>query len=130
MWLQPRDGTPAPGESPEDNDVEKAALVVGAIALAGPPTPRHEGTTWRYDLIELRIRATKAPAAIELSDTIRLLVNDRRNYDLAPVDGAGNAKRVIESLTIRELAPLGSGPQGYTFGIQHLFQTYLTDQPE
>lgn len=121
MWLQPQDGTPAPGESPSDNAAEvHPDLVTALYLLPGPPTTAYEGDTWRYDVVEIRYRARKAPFASDLERLIRQALHDRRDYDLA-------GKRVIESLIARELAPLGSGPQGFTFGQQYLFQTYLVN---
>lgn len=121
LWLEPRDGAIAPGEKENatENDDE---LVLSAYRVPGLSTGPYEGDTYRFDNVQLWIRATKPPQAYALEELIRPRLHDRRDFLLGSIDGG---LRIIEALIFAELAPLGSSEQGYTFRIEYSLQRYV-----
>lgn len=122
LWLEPRGGAIAPGEvsNPDEDDPD---LVASAFKFPGLGTGAWEGDTYRYDNVEVRLRAMRPPDAYALEEAMRAILHDRRNWDMGEI-------RIIESLVFAELTPLGNDPsQGFTFRIEYSLQRYLTDQP-
>jgi hypothetical protein len=123
LWLEPRGGAIAPGESGPDAIENDDELVASAFRFPGASTGAWEGDTYRYDNIEVRLRAWKPPAAYELEALMRAVLHDRRNWDMGEL-------RVIESMVFAELTPIDNDAElGFTFRVEYSFQRYLTDQP-
>jgi hypothetical protein len=122
LWLEPRGGAKAPGEV--ENEVEDDDdLVLSAFRLPGIGTVPHEGTSFRYDNVEVRFRCQRPPDAYAAEEELRAILHDRRNWDMGDL-------RIIESMVFVELTPLGSSSeQGFTFRIEYSLQRYLTAQP-
>lgn len=111
MWLEPRNGVPAPGEG--DNPTEVGAtLVLGAFMAPGIVPQPYEGFV-RTDGVEVWIRASNAALVRPLENQIRGIVNDRRNFSLGSL--------WVESMYLfRDLQPVDRGPQGFTFSCSYL----------
>lgn len=112
MWLEPRNGIPAPGEGQNATEVGSDA-VVGAYVSGGIATDRHEGFL-RIDGIDIHLRTRTAPIALELEAQIRAALNDRRHWTMG-------SRTVEESLQFRPLQRLGSGDHGFDWVTEYLF---------
>lgn len=122
IWLAPRNGTPAPGESVGSPAEANPDLVIGMFQVAGIAPRRHEGFM-RIDGLQLWVRARKDPYAREWEVRFRAEFNDKRGWQLA--DGLP----VNESLLFRDLQPVGSGEQGYDFTMEYLFWLWEEGSP-
>jgi hypothetical protein len=116
MWLEPRQGVPAPGEGtpPEVG----ASVVLGATVTGGIP-PRPYESWQRRPIVDLTIRSTAAPAAHQLDEQIRGALIDRRNWLMGGL-------RVIESQVWREFQPLTFNEQAFTYVVAYVFQLYAS----
>lgn len=114
LWLQPRDGVPAPGEgNPTERDDD---AVLGAFVTGGIP-PRPYESMLRKTIVDLHIRTRTPSGAIELDAALAASLIDRRNWLMDDM-------RIVESLQWRALQPLGSDAQGFTFVVAYVFETY------
>lgn len=115
LWLEPRDGVPAPGEG--QNPTERGPdVVLGAFRGGGIPARPFESSL-REDVVEIRIRARLAPMASAIEAQLRPALIDRRNFQLG-------AETVIDCEEWRALQPLGAGRQGFTYVWSLIFQRY------
>jgi len=112
-WRSPREGTPAPGDgtSPEIG----ATIVVGLFPSAGIARAPFDALTLRTDGLDIRIRATTAPGAIALDDTIRTALMDKRNWTMGGLT-------IVESRLERPLQLIQSDQQGFDFIAGYLFE--------
>lgn len=116
-WRHPKDGVPEPGEG---NGVQVGATaVVGLMHAGGLPAAAHEGE-WRQDIVDVVIRTTTAPAAIELGGEIRRVTVDRWNWAMGGIT-------VMQSSEFRPLQPLVPQTQSFTFIWGALFQIRAED---
>jgi hypothetical protein len=122
LWLAPRNGTPAPGESMGSQVQANPDLVVGLFQVAGIAPPRHEGFR-RIDGLQLWMRARKEPFVREWEVRFRAEFNDKRGWELA--DGYP----INESLLFRDVQPVGSGEQGYDFTMEYLIEHWVDGAP-
>lgn len=115
MWLEPRDGVPAPGEG---NKVSERGdtLVIGAFDVGGIP-PRPYESFKRTDFIDIWMRSTTAKVARDFEVDLRAALADKRNWDMAGLT-------VIESLIFRDKQRLGSSPQAFDFVTEYSFERY------
>jgi hypothetical protein len=116
LWLMPRDGVPAPGESPKNNAVEVGPdIVVGAFTAPGISLGRHNGFR-RIKAVDFWIRVRKAPMIDDFDAALHAAFNDKRGWDMAGL-------YVMESLVWREVgSPIESGPSGWTFTSQYTLE--------
>jgi hypothetical protein len=120
MWLEPRNGTPAPGE-PEGATGNRAVevgqdLVVAAFPVKPFPSRRHEGFI-RKDAIELILRARLAEHALGFEPGLRAALHDKRGWDMAGM-------RIEETLETQGLTPLARGAQGFTYTLEYSFERW------
>lgn len=116
LWLDPRNGVPAPGEGV--NATEKDAdVVLGAFQVSGIPKPPYEASVLRTDAVDVWIRARIAPLAYQTSDAIIAALADQRQFDLAGLT-------IVECLLFRPLQRLGSDENGFDFTMQFTFERY------
>lgn len=115
MWLEPRHGTPAPGEGENATEIGPTT-VVGAYLTGGIP-PRPYMAMLRRDTVDVWLRSQRAPLNFELEVAVRAAVIDRRGWVMAGLP-------VVESLLWRPLQRLESSDQGYTHIFSLLFETY------
>jgi hypothetical protein len=114
LWLEPRNGVPAPGESPNTNAIEVGPrVVVGAFESTGIAPDRHEGFV-RDQHVDFRVRAKFAPDALAIKEQIRQYLNDRRSWDMAGL-------HVEESLMFRDWQRLGSDDQSFDWTAEFSF---------
>jgi hypothetical protein len=71
----------------------------------------------RTDGLDIRIRSTTAPAAIELDDRIRAALTDKRNFLMGTL-------RIVESRLERPLNLIVSDNQGYDFISGYLIERH------
>ena len=116
-WRHPKDGVPAPGEGTSVQVGPTA--VVGLMHAGGFPAADYE-SEWRRDLVDVVIRTTTAPAAIELGGEIRRVTIDRRNWIMGGIT-------VMQSSEFRPLQPLLPNTQHHTFIWGALFQIRAED---
>ncbi len=124
MWLEPKIGTPAPGEIP----ARGTATNVGATAVlaaywSGGVAPSTIESFLRTDFVELRLRTTAASVAQTLEAAIRNAVIDtalgygKRNWTMGTTT-------IIESLVYRPMDRLGSDEQSFDWSMELLFVRY------
>lgn len=112
-WRSPRDGTPAPGDG---TGTEVGATVVVALYTAtGVARAPYEAQALRTDGLDVRIRSTTAPAAIELDDAIRTAVMDKRAWAMGGLT-------IVESRLERPLQLVESTEQGFDYVSGWLFE--------
>lgn len=122
VWRQPVNGTRAPGEG---NAPEAGDPVIGLVRSGGIPAASNEAE-WRYDIVDVWIRASTWPKVEMLYAQIRsaligTFAGERRGWDMAGMS-------VIESREWRALALLeATSTQGYTAQCAVLFETYADD---
>jgi hypothetical protein len=117
LWLEPRDGVPAPGESPKNNSTEMGPdIVVGAFNAQGIATGRHNGFM-RIDAVDFWIRVRRAPLVDDFEKSLRTALHDKRGWSMTGL-------YVAESLVFRELQRIGADQSGWTFTTQYTFQTF------
>ena len=112
-WRSPREGVPAPGDgtAPEKG----TTITVGLFPASGVPRASHDASVLRTDGMDLRIRATTAPAAIELDDLIRAALVDKRALSMGGL-------QIVECTLERPLNLLASDEQGFDFIAGYLFE--------
>ena len=112
-WRSPRNGLPAPGDgtAPEIG----TTLVVGLFPSTGIARAPYDAQALRTDGLDIRIRSTTAPAAIELDDSIRAVLMDKRNWSMGGLT-------VVESRLERPLQLISSDEQGYDFIAGYLIE--------
>jgi hypothetical protein len=118
MWLQPRNGTPGPGETPQNaTGVEIGPdLVCGAYVSGGLTVPRF-GSFARRPTVEVHLRARSAPLAEDLEAQITARLIDRTNWTMGGL-------AIIESMHWRALTPIASDAQSFDFLVAYLFELY------
>jgi hypothetical protein len=123
VWRQPINGTPAPGEG---TGVEVGdPTVLGLVRSGGIPAASNEAE-WRYDIVDVWIRARKwtqveTTYAQIRSALIGTFAGQRRGWSM---DGFP----VIEAREWRALALLeATSTQGFTAQCAVLFETYAAD---
>jgi hypothetical protein len=116
LWLEPRDGVPAPGEGTNSTEVG-SALVLGAFHTGGIPRQPY-AKVLRRDIVDLHLRALSAPDIFiaEAAITDRLI--DRRNWML------GGSLRIIDCEQWRPLQPLERNEHGFVFVVAYWFECY------
>lgn len=116
LWLDPRDGVPAPGEGA--SAVERDAdVVLGAFQVSGIPKPPYEASVLRTDAVDIWIRSRIAPLAYQTADPIIAAIGDQRQFDLAGLT-------IVECLLFRPLQRLGSDENSFDFTMQFTFERY------
>ncbi len=102
LWRQPDYDLWAaltPGAVPENGILTQAGDPVAAAFMSGGfPMARFE-SDWRRPIVEVRIRARRAPAAEDLGENILAAVIDRTDWMMG-------GRRVIESQMWRALTPV------------------------
>lgn len=120
MWLEPREGVPAPGEG--QNATERGTnAVLGAYVTGGIPSQPYEAML-RKDTIDVWFRTTTAPRAFALYQALFDALADKRDWDMAGLT-------VIETLEFRPLQRLGSDQQAFNFVWTLLVERYRADAP-
>lgn len=114
IFIEPREGAPAPGEAKDDENNEKAILSL--VYTGGIPTGPYNKFR-RKETFDFWIRSMNPPLAKQIDDRLRLLLHDKRGWSM---DGL----EVIESLSWRPMQPIGSGPQGYSYTLSYVFELY------
>ena len=115
MWLEPRDGTPAPGEGQNATEIG-ADVVLGAFRVAGIAPRPYEGSV-RVDGVDIWIRSRTYPLASTVEDQLRTALNDKRHWVMG-------ALLVNESIIFRDMAPVERNAQAYTFSVSYLFSVF------
>lgn len=115
MWLQPRNGAPAPGEG--NNATERGATaVVSAFLSGGITSQRHEGFI-RTDTVDFWLRVTTPQEAVSIESAIRAALNDKRGWTMGGLP-------MIETLQIRSMQPLGANEQAFSFVTEYSFEVW------
>lgn len=129
VFLHPRNGTPAPGESMGAAVEVGQDAVIALFHVAGVPTPPRE--KFRRVLgLDVRIRTRKAPLGIGIEQQLYDLFHDRRDYNLTVLIGAvSHTWRINESMQVRPLGNLGSDTSGFDFSCGFLFDVWNGGQP-
>jgi hypothetical protein len=105
-WRSPRNGVPAPGDG---TTTEKGAtVVVGLFPASGIARDPYDASVLRSDGVDIRIRATTPPAAIQLDDLIRAQLMDRRAWSMGGLE-------IVESRLERPFNLVVSDEQGYDY---------------
>jgi len=117
LWIAPRHGTPAPGQSEGLNPTEVGQDVVASISKTSGIAPQSMEGFIRKDGVQFVVRARKAPFGYAFEQQVRVALNDKRGWmmDNVPVN---------ESLLYRDLAPIGADDQGYIFTFEYMFNLW------
>ena len=105
-WRSPRDGVPAPGDG--TGTEIGATVTVGLFTASGIPRDPYDALSLRTDGLDIRIRATTAPAAIQLDDQLRTALMDKRAWTMGDL-------QIVESRLERPLQVVASDEQGFDF---------------
>ena len=117
LWLAPRFGVPAPGQTEGLAASEQDPnLVLGAFPATDTPPPPYEGFR-RINHVEIVFRGRTPPAVLSIENKIRAAINDKRGWMMANVP-------VNESLLFRGLQPIGSDNLGWVFNQEYLFELW------
>jgi hypothetical protein len=116
LWVDPRDGVPAPGEGSSSTEIG-ATMVLGAFPTGGFPRQPFEKML-RRDTVDLHFRALKSPDIFTLEAQITDRLIDRRNWTM------GGDLTVIECEQWRPLQPLDRDEHGFTYVVSYWFETY------
>lgn len=117
LWLEPKFGVYAPGQTEGLNPGESDPnLVLGAFLATDTVPPRYEGFR-RINHVELVYRAAKPQMALFLENNIRAAINDKRGWTMGNVP-------VNESLLFRGLQRIGSDNLGWTFNQEYVFELW------
>jgi hypothetical protein len=114
LWIEPKDGVPAPGEgagTEVGSDLVLGAYYVNEIA------PGRFESWWEKPIIELRLRARVVPPVKVTERAISKALIDK-------VDWTMSGLYVNESELFNGLHRLGSDDQSYDFGVSYVFQLY------
>lgn len=118
LWLEPRNGVPAPGESPNDVTVEIGPdSVLGAYLTGGIPARPFESSL-RVDTVDVWFRTSGALRAFTLEKLVRAALVDKRNWTMG-------TQVIIDSEQWRALQRLESNDQGFIFIASYMFQQYV-----
>lgn len=114
MFIDPREGPPAPGErkGTENND----NAILSLVYTGGFTFPPHNKFR-RKPTFDFWIRTKSPVLAAEIDSRLRVLLHDKRDWDMAGL-------QVIESQLWRPMQPVGSGPQGYSFTVSYALELY------
>lgn len=118
MWLEPRDGAPAPGEGENSTEVG-ATATVAAFRNGGIAARPYESMLQTLG-VDLWLRVKTAPVADTLHGQIRAALIDKRNWTMGGVT-------VVESSEWATLQPLGSDHQGFTYVCKFMFEIRTAD---
>lgn len=114
LWVEPMQGTPAPGDGTA-TEVD-ANLVLGAFLTGGIAPARYE-SWWRQPIVDVRFRGrdTRTIQTTELAISAALI--DKVDWTMAGL-------YVVEAEQWRALQRLGSDEQGYEFVASYRFILY------
>lgn len=113
IWIMPKRGAIGPGQ--ERAPYAHPELVMSLFMSGGLPTAPYEGFWDAGRIIDVRIRTTNAPAALDLELELHELIGDRQNYDLGGL-------HVEESQRYLPLQLLQSSKDlGYDFVVRFMF---------
>lgn len=124
LWMEPRDGCPAPGPvegftaaeispNPEEGG---PGLVVSVEKSTGVPSPAYEGFL-RMQHVQFVIRSYIAQTAYAFEQKLRVALNDKRGWMMYNVP-------VNESLLYRDLQPITRDKIAYTYSLEYQFNLW------
>lgn len=121
MWIEQRQGYPAPGEEVGNSPVEVTptldndgpGLVVGIDLVPGIPSGPYEGFL-RSSHVQFTLRSSRPDLAFKFEQKLRELINDKRGWMMANIP-------VNESLLYRDLQPIGSDNLGWVHTLEYSF---------
>lgn len=117
MWVAPRYGTPAPGQTEGLKAQEVGKDIVLAINPGtGIPPARYEGFL-RHNVVDIVYRGRIPQPVLSLENQIRAQINDKRAYMLVNVP-------VNESLLFRDLQFLGSDEIAFNYMQSYQFDLW------
>lgn len=116
VFIEPREGTPAPGDPKRNED--NSTGIIGLVYTGGIITGVLEKFR-RKVTFDFWVRTTTPQLAQAVDSRLRLILHDRRNWDMAGLT-------VIESRQWRPLQPIGHGSQGYSYTLSYLFELYAS----
>lgn len=128
MWLEPRDGVPAPGEATSGNPTEIGDPVIAAVQ-SGEVVRGYGERELRTITVDFRIRSSKPTLVWPLDSGLFAAFHERRGYELG--DPAGTTTlTVIESRQFRGLQRLGSDSQGFDFVTEYVYEVLSGEGPD
>jgi hypothetical protein len=117
MWIEPKNGTPAPGEG--KNATEKSNVVVGAFYDTGIVPGRLE-SFMQTDAVTFWFRSKRTPDILDIERQLRAALHDKRGWNMGSL-------YLIESLQFTALQPVVRDEQAMTFNTQYWFTSYVSD---
>lgn len=114
IFLEPRDGAPAPGQRTGSED--NSSCVVSVFYTGGFPTRAFE-KFHRKETYDFWVRASSPQLAKRVDERLYQLLHDKRGWDM---DGL----QVIESMQWRPMQPVGNDPGVYSYTLSYLLELY------
>jgi hypothetical protein len=113
LWLEPKNGVPAPGE--REPPVRGDDAVLGAF-MGGGVVPNPYESELRLDAIRIEIRTLHSTRAVEPDAAIRAALIDRHDWVMGGL-------YILESQQSRpfERRPEAEPSQGFTFTVAYIF---------
>lgn len=115
LWLEPKNGVPAPGEGQNATEIGPD-LVVGAFLTGGFAPPPY-GSFIRKPIIDVRFRGREHPIVETTELAITKALIDKRDWFMGQL-------YVIECEQWRALQRLGSDEQGFEYVTAYWFELH------
>lgn len=109
LYIDPRDGVPAPAAVAPATDA-----VLGAFVTGGIPARVREAEL-RKDVVDIWIRTKTSPRAHAIEEQIRAVLIDKMDWQMG-------AMHISETLQWRPLQRFESNADGYTYLTAYIFE--------
>lgn len=117
MWVDPRNGVPAPGEGQNATEKDDNIVLGAFLNLGGGIPARMMESSIRADTIEVRYRVKTAPLVEGIERQIRGAVLDKFDQWFA-------TERIIATQEWRALTEIDSGEQGFEYLSSYVIWRY------
>jgi hypothetical protein len=125
MWIEPRDGVPAPGEMEGTENSDEAVL--GVFRSGGFPPTWIEQRYVQRPTIDVVLRTRTAKIRDEIGQAIEEEILGSGGGGEIKMEWQMGAMTVIQSSLWRALQPLGSDQDGFTATVSFLFELYTSN---
>lgn len=123
-WIEPRGGSPDPGDKTGDEDSTEA--VVSIFRSGGFPPTFVEQRYHRQDTLDFVIATRTATKRDEIAEAMENVFLGSGDNDEIKMNWQMGSLTVIQSRLWRALQPLGSDEDGFRAVISFFFETYTS----
>lgn len=125
MWIEPRDGTPAPGDMEGTEDSPTAVL--GVFRSGGLPPAWVEQRYVVRPTIDVVLRTKTAKLRDEIGQAIEEEILGSGGGGEIKMEWQMGAMTIIQSSLWRALQPLGADEDGFTAVVSFAFESYTSN---